>query len=456
MYKLFFSALLLIFTAFPVGAFGAETSCPPESTRSCLCTRSDGNQYTSNASSITSGDLCAVYCDSLGSVSYAFTCGEENTPDSAGNISDYLDAMAASAEVPTITKENAAIPALSVPIPGLDLTGSVQTDSNGYIYTNMIGLYVDAVFSYALVLAAIFGVLMFTIAGFQYMTAGGDKGAVSKAKARMTNTIFGIIILMATYSIAFMIDPRTTRFNSLTLNNITAIESFPPEGEDDNVEPNTSLNGASEALSGDYLIPAKGGMMLDTDALTALRTAAADFYAQTGQQIYVSSATRDLQRQAELFYDNCLQTGGYCSVPTCNPASAQVIKKTGSKFEMVGELAGVTGRSSIISQLVTHASYGNCPHTSAVAVDLWCNDGGSNYQHDPACQDALIKTMINHGFCRLTSEVWHFEYEDKKVSRSCLIDNDSVSYTARSGAFSPSTTTCKRWDFKSHTCVTRK
>lgn len=456
MYKLFFSFLLLIFTAFPVGAFGAGDTLCTESFISCLCIKSNGSQYTSSESSITSGNSCAAYCNSLEAVSYTFNCGEDNTPDSAGDISDYLDAIAASAELQTITKENAAIPTLSVPIPGLDLTGSVQTDSNGYIYTNMIGLYVDAVFSYAIILAAIFGVLMFTIAGFQYMTAGGDKGAVSKAKARMTNVLFNIVLLMATYSIAFMIDPRTTRFNSLALNNVTAIESFPPEGEDDNIEPNTSLDGASEILSGDYLIPAKGGMRLDADVLTALRAAAADFYTITGQQIYVSSATRDLQRQAELFYDNCLQTGGYCSVPTCNPASAQVIKKTGSKFEMVGELAGVTDRSSIISQLVAHASYGNCPHTSAVAVDLWCNDGGSSYQHDPACQDALIKTMINHGFCRLTSEVWHFEYEDKKVSRSCLVDNDSVSYTARAGSFSPSTTTCKRWDFQKHKCVVLK
>lgn len=78
-----------------------------------------------------------------------------------------------------------------------------------------LGEYVDLVYQYAIPLAGIFGALMFTIAGFQYMTAGGDKGAVSKAKARMTNTVTGIILLMSVYTVAYLIDPRLTRFNEL-------------------------------------------------------------------------------------------------------------------------------------------------------------------------------------------------------------------------------------------------
>jgi Type IV secretion system pilin len=78
-----------------------------------------------------------------------------------------------------------------------------------------IGDYVNLVYTYAIPIAAIFGVLMFTFAGFQYMTAGGDKGAVTKAKGRLTNTVVGIVLLMSIYTIAYLIDPRLTWFNEL-------------------------------------------------------------------------------------------------------------------------------------------------------------------------------------------------------------------------------------------------
>ncbi len=453
--KLFplFASLLLL--TLPGVLFAADEPCS-ESTASCRCTNADGVQTTTTTTatdSLTEDAIaCHNSCYDRGAVSYESFCGTSIIPTDSGKVSSLLTEVLSL----DIDKEDPAIPALNVPIPGLDLSGSVQVDDQGNIETNMIGLYVNAVFSYGIILASIFGVLMFTIAGFQYMTAGGDKGAVSKAKARMTNTIFGIVILMATYSIAFLIDPRTTRFNSLDFENISTIEAFPPDGEDDNVEPNSSLDGTSEPLKGDHLITGSSDMALDPEALAALQVAADDFYETYGKQINISSGKRNLQKQAELFYTNCLQTGGYCSVPTCNPASSSVIIKNKSRFQMTGELTGVTDPSTIISSLVRHAKYGNCPHTSAVAVDAWCSDGGSNFQHDPACQDILIKTMIEHGFCRLTSEAWHFEYNDKKVSRSCLSSNNSVTYTARAGTFTPPIATCKRWDFKKHKCVAQK
>lgn len=85
----------------------------------------------------------------------------------------------------------------------------------GVTEISALGEYVNLLYEYAIPLAGIFGALMFTIAGFQYMTAGGDKGAVSKAKARMTNTVTGIILIMSVYAVAYLIDPRLTRFNEL-------------------------------------------------------------------------------------------------------------------------------------------------------------------------------------------------------------------------------------------------
>lgn len=91
---------------------------------------------------------------------------------------------------------------LNVPIMGVTQVGS-------------IGDYVNIVYKYLIPAAAMFAALMFTIAGFQYMTAGGDKSAVSKAKGRMVNTVVGLVLIMSVYTIAYLIDPRLTRFNEL-------------------------------------------------------------------------------------------------------------------------------------------------------------------------------------------------------------------------------------------------
>lgn len=224
MRPLFFLFLCALFlTSVPAITLATDESCG-ESEMSCECTDSDGTAVSLNDDSITDGDLCAEAC--TGKASYAFYCGTSETPLDSGMISSSSGSSPADSEA-----EDPTIPALNVPIPGLDLAGSVEVDAAGNIKTNMIGLYVNAIFSYGITLAALFGVLMLMIAGFQYMTAGGDKSAVAKAKGRMQNTVFGLILLMATYTIAFLIDPRTTYFNSLTLEYIDPVKYIEESGD---------------------------------------------------------------------------------------------------------------------------------------------------------------------------------------------------------------------------------
>jgi hypothetical protein len=452
MYRFLF-ALTFILAGIPFFAIAADESCG-EDTSSCSCTATDGVETSLEDDSITDGDSCNASCLSQGAASWEFYCGKSITPMDSGDVDPALGAATTEELV------DPAVPVLNVPLPTLSqdkFDNSISMDANGNIETNMIGIYVNAVFTYAITLAALFGVLMLTIAGFQYMTAAGDKSAVSKAKDRMQNTIFGLILLMATYCIAYLIDPRTTYFNPLTLQQIRAVEYFPPEGEDIEVTPNLSLTGEAKDIDGDYLIPGDSDLTIDAEVLTALQEAAEDFYTTYGKQIVIASAKRDLKKQAKLFYDNCLRRGGFCSPITCNPASSSVISKNSKtgQYSLAGSLVGQTNPDVIIASIVSSASYGNCPHTSAVALDLWCNDGGGNYQHDVACQTALITTMIEHGFCRLTAEAWHFELNSKKVSSKCLTTNNTASYTTRKGTFTPSAS-CKRWDFKNNKCVAAK
>lgn len=128
----------------------------------------------------------------------------------------------------------------------------------GVTEISAIGDYVNLLYTYAIPLAGIFGALMFTIAGFQYMTAGGDKGAVSKAKARMTNTVTGIIFLMSVYVIAYLIDPRLTRFNELRppmvkkavmVDDTTTCEALAGYGYD--ISPESGACGEKGEITGD-------------------------------------------------------------------------------------------------------------------------------------------------------------------------------------------------------------
>ncbi len=448
MRTLFLFFLLSFFTFLPQRSF-ALTACE-ETYRRCECTSESGEKIPMGT--LDNSGACAAACGEYNS--YAFFCGDERTPVEAENISDWLRTGLSTVGVDAVTEQEPAIPSLNVPIPGLDLEGSVSLDNSGYVTSNMIGLYVNAVFAYAIVLGAILGVLMLTLAGFQYMTAGGDKGAVTKAKNRMQNTVFGLILLMATYSIAFLIDPRTTRFNSLVLENISAVEYFPPEGEDDNMvdfAQRSSLTGIGAELRGKYII-ASNSFQLDPETLTALQAAAQEFHDKYNSNIVVSSAKRDLREQARLFYNNCIASGGVCNPPTCNPSNSVVLKNARGRFELAGRLVGEKNSSVIIDAIVADASFANCPHTSAIAVDLWCDDGGSKYQHNPVCQERLIQTMISKGFCRLTSEAWHFELNSKKVSRNCSTGNNSAAYTIRSRTYTPSPN-CRKWDFRYHKCV---
>ncbi len=78
-----------------------------------------------------------------------------------------------------------------------------------------LGQYVNLLYTYAIPIAALIAVLLFMIAGFQYMTAGGDKKGVTQAKERMKNTVIGLILLLSVYAIANFLDPRLVRFTSL-------------------------------------------------------------------------------------------------------------------------------------------------------------------------------------------------------------------------------------------------
>lgn len=153
----------------------------------------DETMYPENNNLCWTSDECSSYPIEIGGASYTGEWGEQSAYCATQPVTGAAMGYCYGPLIPLT---------LNVPIMGVTQIGT-------------IGDYINLVYKYAIPTAALFAALMFTLAGFQYMTAGGDKSAVSKAKDRMVNTVIGIVLLMSVYTIAYLIDPRLTRFNEL-------------------------------------------------------------------------------------------------------------------------------------------------------------------------------------------------------------------------------------------------
>ncbi len=443
----------------------AKNSCAPGS-ESCSCT---GETQSFGPTPKSTAEECDAWCADMGATSYALTCtygnGVANQPVAQGNVGDTGTGTNLT-DAPEEADADYIVPTLLVPIPGFtnasnqnnNFSTPTLSSDGSQTSVNFIAEYINAVYGWILGAAALVAVVMMMIGGLQYVLSRGKPKYIEKAKTRITNAITGIVLLLAAYNIAFLIDPRLTDLQEIGIKNVEGIEYFPPDGEDTNVTPNLALTGNVVPISGDYIAAGcKEGCAIDAETLTALQTAATEFHAATGKNVVIASATRSLGKQASLFHSNCLLTGGVCSTDTCN-ASSGVVTKSGSKWVLTGSYAGQTSGAAIVAALSdpANAAYGNCPHTSGIALDAWCDDGGSEYRHDPVCQAQLITAMIDAGFCRLSSEVWHFELDTKSVSTACSTSNSSISYTKKGGGKVAPTADCTKWNFELHTCAIEK
>jgi len=170
-----------------------------------------------------------------------------------------------------------------------------------------------------------------------------------------------------------------------------------------------------------------GGRKLISEAATALNTAAQEFKDATGKKLYLTSISRTWDEQVYYYekYEACMQAGRDDCVQACDPG---------------GDIP--------------------CPHMVNVAVDAWC-EGASNRVADPQCQSELTSIMAKHGFCRLSTEGWHFEFNSMHTSPGCSMYTDA-SYLKKdpvTGKLDSTPTDptvggkCREWDY--HSSVSR-
>ncbi len=119
----------------------------------------------------------------------------------------FLKASAWLATLPVFFLPAAALAQLSEAQTDLTTVGTaIGTDATTNTLPELIGNIIAVLLS---VLGIIFVVLV-VYAGFLYLTAAGDDTKVKKAKTLLTQSVIGLIIIVAAYAIAaFVIDALT-------------------------------------------------------------------------------------------------------------------------------------------------------------------------------------------------------------------------------------------------------
>ena len=83
-------------------------------------------------------------------------------------------------------------------------TGVVQTQA-GYSNTVTVGTVVGTIIKAFLGLLGIIFVILIIVAGFNWMTAGGDEAKIEKATSTIRSAVIGLIIVVAAYAITYFV-----------------------------------------------------------------------------------------------------------------------------------------------------------------------------------------------------------------------------------------------------------
>lgn len=108
------------------------------------------------------------------------------------------------------------VPELGVAIPGFAGFQNPLVE-NGVLKVNFIGAYVNAIYRWLIGVMALFAVVMIMVGGIQYMLRGGSQQGVTEAKARITNALVGMVILLGSYVLLYTTNPQLTIFAPLEI-----------------------------------------------------------------------------------------------------------------------------------------------------------------------------------------------------------------------------------------------
>ena len=84
-----------------------------------------------------------------------------------------------------------------------------NVDPSGIATINNLGCLFERIVSYALGFAGIVLFVLLIIGGFRFITSGGDPKAVEGAQKTLTSAIAGLVLILVSYIILFLISNIT-------------------------------------------------------------------------------------------------------------------------------------------------------------------------------------------------------------------------------------------------------
>jgi hypothetical protein len=115
-------------------------------------------------------------------------------------------------------------PTINVPLPGLKQWEATTFKAGDTINLPYIAHYLVAVYGYALILGSIIATIMLMGGGILYLTAGGIGGNVAKAKTLITGAVMGLVILLSSYMMLAIINPKMVQPGSVEIETVEDIE----------------------------------------------------------------------------------------------------------------------------------------------------------------------------------------------------------------------------------------
>lgn len=299
-------------------------------------------------------------------------------------------------------------PTLQIPIPTLkpfNIKDVILTEpdagGNRYVVVPFIAQYIVAVYKYGISIAFIVSIVVVMIAGFRWMTAGGNTSIIGQAKNMIATTLVGMILLLGSYVLLSTVNPELLKAGVIKIRyvapSLLEYVAANNEGTEDQIAGATCPNEADFKTIEDMVdvtLP-KEDVWLVGEVKAALAKAIEAAKTQEGYTLQILSAGRKLEKQQKLWQNALTKNNGdeeLTDDAVCKPSCT-------------------------------------CPHLTGRAIDI-CIPGLTSCQLSQKefrqrklqlnpNEQKLEQIMKSAGFIRYCKEWWHFEYNSGRTQNVC-------------------------------------
>jgi hypothetical protein len=233
-----------------------ESQCPPGQ----ACSH-NGDKFAGQTLAGAAGGVClprgsGIACStSGGGCASTETCYKPSSAEASLVLDGSADkgyCVVTSVEAPVVDPTqnlNLVAPKLEITIPGLSFSQPVASDGN--INLPYLSDYIKAVYNFLITVVGIVAAMMIMVGGFQYVTAGGDKGKVDAGKKRIQDALLGLVLAFGSYLLLYTINPALVRFDGLKLAQVSTELSFGGIDAGDEMTTEDIVDAASQSTTSD-------------------------------------------------------------------------------------------------------------------------------------------------------------------------------------------------------------